>query len=259
MQLIVTRPVAQALRWVQELRALGLEARALPLIDIAPASDVAPVVAAWQRLPDWRFIMFVSANAVLHFFALRPRDAHWRASLRAGATGPGTRAALIDAGVPVEQIVAPDDGAAELDSEALWRRLAHDDWQGQRVLVVRGEDGRDWLAERWRGAGAQVHFVAAYRRSMPRLDDDAQRLLAAAQREPAQHLWLFSSSQAVANLRELAPQADWSHARALATHTRIAQTALDAGFAAVSVIAPRPADVAAFLAADSSSRAVVRP
>ena len=152
MQLIVTRPVAQALRWVEQLRALGLEAQALPLIDIAPASDVAPVVAAWQRLPDWRFIMFVSANAVLHFFALRPRDAHWRASLRAGATGPGTRAALIDAGVPAAQIVAPDDGAAELDSEALWRRLAHDDCKANTCWWCAVKTG----ATGWQSVGAAL-------------------------------------------------------------------------------------------------------
>jgi len=46
MQLIVTRPAAQAAAWVRELQVLGQPAHALPLIDIGPAADLAPVRAA---------------------------------------------------------------------------------------------------------------------------------------------------------------------------------------------------------------------
>lgn len=46
LRLIVTRPREQALPWVQALRAAGIDAQALPLIDIAPPADAAPVRAA---------------------------------------------------------------------------------------------------------------------------------------------------------------------------------------------------------------------
>jgi uroporphyrinogen-III synthase len=45
--------------------------------------------------------------------------------------------------------------------------------------------------------------------------------------------WLFSSSQAIANLLTLEPRADWSGARAVATHPRIAESARSAGFGVV--------------------------
>ena len=245
MPLIVTRPAAQADDWVQALQALGQPAVALPLLDIAPVADAAPLRAAWQALPTLDLVMFVSANAVLHFFAQAPAGATWPAGPRAGCTGPGTAAALLAAGVPAAQVVAPAPDAPSFDSEALWLLLAPEDWAGRRALVVRGEDGRDWLADQLRVRGAELAFVAAYRRCAPQPDAAGRTLLARALAAPADHLWLFSSSEAVAQLRTLAPAADWSHSAALASHPRIAQTARELGFGDVRLTAPAPAAVAA--------------
>lgn len=245
MRVIVTRPEAQALPWVAELMALGVDAQALPLIGIAPADDIRPVQAAWQRLPALALVIFVSANAVEHFFAARPERAAWPPGLAAASTGPGTSAALRAAGV--SSIREPDSATLQFDSEALWAVLALQSWRGRQVLVVRGEVGRDWLADQLRGQGAAISFVAAYRRVPPTLDDAAQALLQAAVVAPARHVWLFSSSQAVAHLCTLAPQADWSRARALASHPRIAQAARRAGFGQVEIVAPRPQAVASKL------------
>jgi len=247
-QLIVTRPAAQAADWVRALQALGQDAVALPLLDIAPVEDPAPLHAAWRALPGADFVMFVSANAVLHFFAQAPAGLAWPQGLRAGCTGPGTSAALRGAGVPAGAIVEPTPGSS-FDSESLWALLAHEDWAGRRALVVRGEEGRDWLADTLRARGATVDFVAAYRRCAPVLDAAAQALLARALATPAAHLWLLSSSEAVAHLRPLAPGADWSTSSALASHPRIAQTARELGFGQVVLTAPSPAAVAATAAA----------
>jgi uroporphyrinogen-III synthase len=242
--LIVTRPRAQADAWVQALHACGHAAQALPLIAIAPAADPQPVQAAWQRLNEYALLMFVSANAVQQFFVLRPSTSGWPAGLRAGATGPGTTAALLQAGVPAANVVQPAVDAAVLDSEALWAQLQHEDWAGRRVLVVRGEDGRDWLADVLGERGARVEFVAAYQRQLPTLSDSENALLQRALIDPGGHLWLFSSSQAVAQLQVLAPRADWQLSLALASHPRIAQTARDAGFARVDLVGPTTDSVA---------------
>jgi uroporphyrinogen-III synthase len=234
-RLIVTRPAAQAAPWVQALRARGVDAVALPLIGIEPLADAAPVRQAWAALPAFHWVMFVSANAVEHFFAVRPDGASWPAGLAAGAPGPGTKAALQAAGLLL--VDEPMPGRA--DSEGLWARVAPRGWRGRRVLVVRGEDGRDWLAEQLREAGAEVDFVAAYRRAPPVQDADAAALLAAAAAAPPRHAFVFGSSEAVARLRELAPQADWAAALALAGHPRIADAARAAGFGQVRVLLPQ--------------------
>ena len=245
MRLIVTRPRAQAAAWVRDLQALGRDAVALPLIDIAPLDDTGPLRHAWQRLHGYALVMFVSANAVRHFFDAAPAAARWPAGVLAGSTGPGTSAALRAGGVPEAQLVEPAADTARFDSEALWARLAGRDWAGRRALVVRGEEGRDWLAGTLRAHGAEVEFLAAYRRGPPQCDAQGRAVLDDARRDPAAWLWLFSSSEAVANLRALAPAADWSRSAAAASHPRIAQAARAAGFGRVDRVAPRPADVAA--------------
>jgi uroporphyrinogen-III synthase len=249
MRLIVTRPAAQAALWVRDLQGLGCAAQALPLIGIEALADTAPLRAAWLALPRYALVMFVSANAVAHFFAAATGP--WPAAVRAGATGPGTAAALRAAGVPSTLLVEPAADATRFDSEALWAQVAHEDWSGRQALVVRGEDGRDWWADTLRGRGAIVDFVAAYRRLAPQPDAAGLALLAQARDEPAAHLWLFSSSEAVAHLQALAPGADWSRSAALATHPRIAAAARAAGFGRVDVTAPAPEAVAQAAACSS--------
>jgi uroporphyrinogen-III synthase len=243
-RLVVTRPIGQAMPWVRALRGRGVDAVALPLIGIEPVSDPAEVHAAWARLAALDWVMFVSANAVERFFAERPPGAAWPPALRAGAPGPGTRAALQAAGVVA--IDEPVSGRA--DSEGLWARVAARGWAGRQVLVVRGEDGRDWLADHLRAERADVVHVAAYRRTPARPDADGQALLDAAVAAPTRHAFVFASSEAVAQLRTLSPQADWAAAAAFAGHPRIAEAAQAAGFGAVRVLPPQD-DVAAGAAA----------
>ncbi|MES1161549.1 MAG: uroporphyrinogen-III synthase, partial [Rhizobacter sp.] len=105
--------------------------------------------------------------------------------------------------------------------------------------VVRGDGGRDWLADTLRRHGAQVDHVAAYRRAAPRLDAAERALLHAALAAPAAHLWFFSSSEAIAHLEALAsPGADWRSAQAIGTHPRIVERARQTGF--VQVVEARP-------------------
>jgi len=231
MRVLVTRPAAQASEWVQQLRTVGLQAEALPLIDIAPAADATAVAAAWAALPGQGLVVFVSPNAAAHFFAARPAQAPWPREVWAASPGPGTTQVL--RGLGVSRIVEPAADAPQFDSEALWQQLAARDWAGQQVLVVRGEGGRDWLADKLRERGAALHFVAAYQRAAPHWSAAEHALLKEALARPAQHLWFFSSSEAIDHLQVLAPQADWSAAQAVATHPRIAERARRLGLGRV--------------------------
>ena len=253
---LVVRPRAQATAWVRELAALGVAARALPLIDIAPVPDPLPVAAAIAEIESPAgepLLVFVSPNAVSGFFhcaaAGRPRGFAWPAHWRAAATGPGTVAALRDCGVPADRIAAPPADAAQFDSEALWSTLSGWPWAARRVLIVRGNGGRDWLGQQLRDAGADVRVVQSYARAAPVLLPDERALLAAALADPSRWIWMFSSSEAIDHLQALAPGARWDAGRALASHPRIAERARALGFRAVTIVSPSPAAVAAVLAA----------
>jgi uroporphyrinogen-III synthase len=239
MRVLITRPQPQADEWVAGLRDAGVDAAALPLIHIEPPADPGAVRDAWGALPGCALAMFVSPNAVARFFEHRPAGAQWPAGVWAGATGPGTSGALRRAGVPEADIVEPEPGTGPFDSEALWRRLApRRPWYGVQVLVVRGEGGRDWLAQTLQQQGAQVRFVEAYRRAAPQLDEAQRGLLHEAVGAPSAHAWVFSSSEAVGHLEQLAPRARWREARAIASHPRIAARASAAGFGRVLQAGP---------------------
>ena len=236
-RVIVTRPAEQAGAWVERLRERGIAAEALPLIEIAPAADASALRSAWAGVAACRLVVFVSANAVLRFFAERPAGLAWPDGVAAGAPGSGTADALREAGVPEAAIVMPAADAAQFDSEALWDRLHSRDWHGARVIVVRGDGGRDWLAERLVDAGAQVDTVSAYRRLAPDFTGAARDRLDAAIAD-ADAVWLFSSSEAIANLEPAAGPGRFGAARAVATHPRIAARARSLGFGVVVEAAP---------------------
>lgn len=251
-RVVVTRPEREALRWAADLSARGLAPVVLPLIVIAPAADSEPVRQAWADLTGCQAAMFVSSNAVEHFFASNVPDVRFQWSsnaikTRAWATGPGTRDALRQAGLPATTIDAPGPDATQFDSEALWRLVAPGVNPGQPVLIVRGSDahgrsaGRDWLAQQLDAVGVASRFVVAYERRPP-VFSAAQRA-AAAQAASDGSVWLFSSSEAVANLRDALPGQRWDAARAVATHPRIAQAAREAGFGTVQESRPNLDDV----------------
>ena len=251
MRVIVTRPEREAGTWVDALVERGLDAIALPLIDIRPVANPAALQAAWARLGDYAALMFVSGVAVDHFFAARTFAGTMPGSSAAFRTrfwgpGPGTAAALLRRGVAENLVDVPARDAPQFDTEALWDVVQAQVKPGDRVLIVRGGDaqrhqeaaiggaagyGRDWLAGRLKQAGAQVEFVQAYWRSAPVLEQ-AQCNSA---REAALNgsVWLFTSAQSVANLRICLPQQNWAGARAMATHPRIADAARTAGFGVV--------------------------
>jgi len=268
-RVIITRPERDAQRWRQALSQQGIDAVALPLIQIRPVSDPQPLRDAWTAVHDFTALMFVSAAAAEHFFACQPDRAAIAdgAGPRLWATGPGTVAALQRLGVHPGRIDAPDADSGQFDSEALWRLVGGTVQAGQRVLIVRGSDhdpaaqgpsgasaserdpalppgqGRDWLARQLVLAGAQVAFVVAYWRAAP-VFNAAERVLAQAALNDGT-IWLFTSAEAISNLLACLPGRDWSGARALVTHPRIAQAARSARFGVVWASRPALADVVA--------------
>lgn len=248
-RVLVTRPQAEAMRWTEALRAQGVLAETLPLIEIAPVADPTPVQAAWQALPSWAALMFVSANAVQHFMAARPAAQALLA--QAWGTGPGTEAALRLAAWPQALIRCPGVHAPQWDSEALWALVQGDvqAWAGRQVLIVRGADaqgqmaGRDWLARQLEASGVQVSQCVAYLRRVPCFDETQQARARQALQDGS--WWLFSSSEAAQNLAQWLPGAIGPGARALATHPRIAERLRSQGWGQVRVV---PATLAAQVA-----------
>jgi uroporphyrinogen-III synthase len=261
-RILVTRVQPQAQAWVDLFVAQGRDALALPLIEVRALADKTGVHAAWQRLPSYVAAMFVSRHAVDFFYKENravARDLYALKAIktRAWSTGPGTAHALTENGVPLPLIDTPSEQAGQFDSEALWQQVHTQVRAGDKVLIVRGDSaaadgvslvgesgvGRDWLAQRLTDAGVTVEFVVAYQRGAPVWNADRRSFAQAGATDGS--VWLFSSAEALVHLQDLLPEQDWSAARAVATHPRIAAAARAVGFGVVAQARPVFADVLA--------------
>lgn len=256
---VVTRPDAGGRALTEELAARGVEALWLPAFEIGPAPDEPAARGALARIGDFDLAIFVSPAAVRAAAALLPGA--WPARTAIGAVGAATARAALQL-IPEARaapLIAPArDDEHDAGSEALWDALTRAALRPQRVLLLRAEGGRAWLADRLAQTGARVVAVAVYSRRARHADHDEISTLRRwhdAGRAPAM---LVTSSEAVEVLLRQIDRAgarDWLRAGlALATHARIAERLRAAGFARVALAAPRADRIVAALGAQVQSR-----
>ena len=227
---VITRPAPQAGKLAAKLRDAGREVVLLPLLEIHPASDQAALAAALARVADFDLVAFVSPNAIDAAFA---HIGQWPAGVAVAVLGEGSRAALLKHGVSAANttILSPADPTRS-DSENLLESIDLASLRGKRVLIVRGESGRELRADGMRAAGAQVDTLAAYRRTTPAMTPDLARQLRELTGSP--HEWVITSSEAMRGLHalalELAIVAKLQQQHFIVPHARIAQTAQALGY-----------------------------
>lgn len=240
-----TQPGAAGERLSAELRARGRSVHWLPAFAFGPAPQPQQVAEALRRLDAYDLAIFVSPQAVRAAFAVLPDRASWPAGLRLAAVGSGTAAALIGAlGDGARRVIAPtpaataDDGAAAAGSEALWPLLRTLQPSPRNVLLLRAQQGREWLSQRLGEQGAQVTPLAVYARTPLRVDAAARAALA-----DCPLASVFSSSEAVevivAQLADTALLARLRQGPAFAIHPRIADALRAHAFACVRHTAAR--------------------
>jgi uroporphyrinogen-III synthase len=155
---LVTRPRHQATSLCRLLEAEGATAIGFPALEIVPLAEPRALTARLAPLERFDLIVFVSANAVRYGAALlgEKRD------LAIAAIGTATARALNQAGYRVA--VQPSEGA---DSESLLRHPKLGAVAGSRVLLVKGNQGRELLREELERRGAEVIEAEVYRRECP--------------------------------------------------------------------------------------------
>lgn len=157
-RVLVPRPAGQAERTAQALRERGAEPRVVPVIEIAPPPDPAPLENAAATLGSYDWVLFTSANGVESLFsALRRagRDARAFGSAKIAVIGPRTADALERHGVRADRV------AEEHVGEGLARDVLSLGTP-RRVLIVRALVARDALPTLLREAGVAVDVVPAY-------------------------------------------------------------------------------------------------
>jgi uroporphyrinogen-III synthase len=235
MVVIVTRPASAGKRLFDRVIEQGHRALWWPAFDIDAAPDVERARATLARLADYDLAIFVSVHAVRAARAVL--DGAWPCGTMIGAVGASTRAAIEAELQPDPSlIVMAQDEDQHSGSEAFWRAWEASARRARRVLVLRAEDGRNWLSKRFAEHGAQVDTVAVYSRRLHRASVDERQQLQhwiTANERPA---IIFSSTEAVAALDQqidATGQAWLRTGTAIACHPRIAEQLSSNGYARV--------------------------
>lgn len=192
---LVTRPAGQAESLCTLIERAGGHPVRFPLIAIEPSGTADSTLRLLQRLEDWDWLIFVSANAVHYGCGLGDWWKRLPDRLRIAAIGRGTRAALRELGLRVD--LSPK---AQFNSESLLDGPEFHAVEGQRFLLVRGCGGRELIAETLRRRGATVEYAEVYRRVTPRIVPDD---LIPAWRRGEIHALVLSSGEALENLVKL--------------------------------------------------------
>lgn len=194
-RVLVTRPAHQAQALCRMIEQAGGEAQALPSIEIAPPADARAAAAMVARVHEFDLAVFVSPNAVHSVRALM-QDRPWPSGTRIAAVGRGSAEALEHCGLHTD--ILP---AGAFNSEGLLAEEALRDARGLRVLIFRGDGGRELITDTLRERGAEVSHAEVYRRALPA---EAAAALARIAAGPVLDAVIVTSNQGLLNLYEMA-------------------------------------------------------
>ena len=242
-RLLLTRPAEESQALAQVLADEGVFSTSLPLLEIEPLPVSEENRSIIYNLAAYCAVIVVSKPAAR--LGLEMVDEVWpQPPMQDWFTvGAATAQILDDYGLRVFFPEQGDDSEALLDIAQLQKAISGYD---PKVLIMRGEDGRELLAERLRERGVTVDYLPLYRRHLP-----IYPAFALPQRVEAERLngLVVSSGQGFQHLRELAGDAwpDLARLPLFVPSPRVAELARSAG--ALTVVDCRGASASALLAA----------
>jgi len=224
---VLTRPAGTATSLAEHVREQGGEPLLLPGMSLQESLDPVESRERLMQALDDEIVIFTSPAAV-HFAAqLMPL----RATATVLAVGQGTATSLRKQGIENPQAPARQDSEGLLDHPAL--QALH----GRRVALIGAAGGRALLRETLAARGADLREVHVYQRLPPQLTD--HQINAVQGLTPGARV-MWSSVEALHNLRAALPSAAWAHlcsAVAVVSSDRLAGVVRAAGFARISVAA----------------------
>ncbi|HJW01771.1 MAG TPA: uroporphyrinogen-III synthase [Azospira sp.] len=243
--IVVTRPRAQAASLAQAIAAAGGTPLIYPLLEI-DAADLGPLQAVAPHLADYAIVFCVSPNAVEHALPTLLAAGPWPAATRPASVGLGTEKAYARFGLT--QVIAPRE---RFDSEALLElpEFQAEAVNGKKVLILRGDGGRELVRDTLEARGATVDVLTCYHRRPPAqgpaplLDAwAAGRLdaLTVSSSEALRYLWDLLDAQGRGRL---------AATPVFVPHARIADAARGLGLAQVVLTPPADAGLIAGLCA----------
>jgi uroporphyrinogen-III synthase len=200
------------------------------VVRLAPALQINHrVLGAGERAPnpaDYDLVVFVSGNAVAGYASQLGDQYVWPESTLAACVGLTTAQGVRDTFGTAIQVLHPAAHDTQ-DSESLWRVITARGTMPGRVLILRGQDGRDWLADQFQARGISVHLHVAYCRELATWSPDIQTELSVWAQNDRRVVWLLTSPHGVDSVMghiEWAGATDWaSRCSYIVTHPRLVE------------------------------------
>ena len=194
----VTRPAKQAGALCQLIEAQGGQSILFPTLEILEPESSAQLTSLLSKLDQFDTAVFVSVNAVewaAHYIVQTLPD-----SLTLAAIGKSTAIAIEKQWQ--RQAIRPESGA---NSEALLASPEMQHIENRKIIIFRGQGGRELLADTLRQRGATVEYAEVYRRAKPHQD------LSALQAQSPIDIITATSNESLQNLNDMAGETfrDW--------------------------------------------------
>ncbi|MCF6202922.1 MAG: uroporphyrinogen-III synthase [Methylococcaceae bacterium] len=159
--ILVTRPKHQADNLCGLIEEQGWNAIRFPTLEIVALNN-GKIRQQIDRIYQYQWLIFISVNAVN--FALNANDGKIEKFKQSSiaAVGKATEKSLHTIGLPV--VLIPD---SNFNTEGLLATKEMNNVKGTACLIVRGDGGREILANTLRERGATVDYMEVYGRKMP--------------------------------------------------------------------------------------------
>ena len=164
--LISTRPQKTNVQLSDELKNSEIKLLSFPLTEIHPLNNYQIFDGVIKNIKTYQHIIFISTNAV-HFFLERVKKLSLQIpkNLIFSSIGPTTKLLLqkklsVDVHFPIKTF----------DSEHLLKEKIYNNVEGQKILIIRGEGGRETLKNALEEKGGIVNYGECYVRKYVDID-----------------------------------------------------------------------------------------
>lgn len=247
--ILVTRPAHQSEHLAHLIREAGGNPILFPALEIVDIPDLQQLNALIDRLDQFDLAIFISPNAVNKAMNLIRARRSLPASLQVAAIGKGSAKVLAQYGV--QDLITPQQ---RFDSEALLALPEMQAVAGKRIVIFRGDGGRELLGDELSRRGAHLEYAECYRRQKPQADNGKLLYLWA---RNELHAITVTSTEVLHNLFDLVGKLgqQWlKKTPVFVPHARIAEAAREMGLQQVFVTEAGDEGMVAGIAAWQISR-----
>lgn len=210
LRVLVTRPKNQAAGLIDALTQAGAEVIHYPVLEIEAIGDSPTSQAILADLSQFKALIFISTNAV-RFAAQSMAEQSIQPSIQLPIQLPSS-AQCLSIGQATAAALQQHFGNTSLfpqnaaDSESFLELEAIQPSQiaGQKILIVRGEGGRETLKQQLQQRGAEVQYLELYRRVSPKFSSENPNPLPIWLENHRIDLITVTSGQSLTYLTELA-------------------------------------------------------